>query len=857
VPNKRSPRENLASIVSDFRLHGKQTAVTFREGLRLRSASYIELAELSGRFAAELSRRQIVKGDRVVLWAPNGPEWIAAFFGCVLRGVLPVPLDDAGSLDFASRIDRDVQPKLIVASSSHARALQTSSPLLTIDGFDSSLPSEPDLKPIADLGEQDPLQIVFTSGTTGDPKGIVHTHGNVLASLRPIEHEIQKYLKYERIFHPLRFLHTLPLSHVFGQFMGLWIPPLIAAEVHFEDRLIATELIERIHSRRISVVAAVPRVLELLREYLRQRVPDLEARRIIARGASAWKRWWIFRDVHRLFGLKFWAMICGGAALPADLEEFWNSMGFLVVQGYGMTETTALVSVNHPFRASQGSLGQVLPGREIKVTDEGEVLVRGATVSNTTWQAGKLEQRDSEWLSTGDLGELDASGNLRFRGRKKDVIVTAAGLNIHPDDLEAALLRQPEIKACAVIETQGQYGPEPFAAIVSKSGDPAAAVANANATLADYQQIRRWTVWPEPDLPRTSTGKVLRREVARVVAGSGTQAGAGSLAAVLQCLGHNTEGAGEGDELNLDSLARVELQVNLEEQFGAVVDDAAIQNVRTVADLRKILGESRTASPSEQPAGAGTQQQPRQQWAQPGRQDQHAYPFWPWAPPVRFFRAIFIELVMRAFVFALAKPKVDSEVPFLASGPFLIYANHVTAVDVALMLYALPPRVRRHVAVAMSGEIILAWRRRNYYNYRFLNWLSPLEYLVVTACFNVFPLPQHSGFRRSFAHAAKAMDRGYSVIVFPEGRRAEDEQVQKFMSGSGLLWSELHCPALPVYLGGLGELKRTGESWFRSRKLSVHIGAPISPQSLDNPEKATGILESALRELAGRASTAR
>jgi long-chain acyl-CoA synthetase len=380
-----------------------------------------------GRFAALLSDRGIGKGDRVLIWAPNSAEWMGAFFGCVLRGVVPVPLDDAGTAAFTSRVEADTAPKLAVISAGHARELHTSTPIIMIDQFESVLPSKPDFS-VADLESNDPLQIIFTSGTTGDPKGIVHTHGNVLASLLPIEKEIGKYLKYERIFHPLRFLHTLPLSHVFGQFMGLWIPPLIAAEVHFEDRLIASDLVSRIRDERVSVLAAVPRVLDLLRDYLRTRYPDLEQRRERMRGASAWKRWWVFRDVHRLLGLKFWSLICGGAALPPDLEEFWNSLGFVVVQGYGMTETTALVSLNHPFRASRGSLGQVLPGREIKLSDEGEVLVRGATVSRNIWQGGQAQPLDSEWLATGDLAELDEAGNLRFRGRKKDVIVTAAGL---------------------------------------------------------------------------------------------------------------------------------------------------------------------------------------------------------------------------------------------------------------------------------------------------------------------------------------------------------------------------------------------------------------------------------------------
>lgn len=812
-------------------------------GLRRKACSYRELAELAGRFAALLSSRGIQKGDRVLIWAPNSAEWIGAFFGCVLRGVVPVPLDDAGTAAFASRVEADTAPRLTITSAGHARELHISTPLITIDQFESVLPPAPDFS-VADLEPNDPLQIIFTSGTTGEPKGVVHTHGNVLASLLPIEKEISRYLKYERIFHPLRFLHTLPLSHVFGQFMGLWIPPLIAAEVHFEDRLIASDLASRIRDERVSVLAAVPRVLDLLREYLRTRYPDLEQRRERLRGASAWKRWWVFRDIHRLLGLKFWSLICGGAALPPDLEEFWNSLGFVVVQGYGMTETTALVSLNHPFRASRGSLGQVLPGREIKLSDDGEVLVRGATVSQNVWQGGKAQPLESEWLATGDLAELDEAGNLRFRGRKKDVIVTAAGLNIHPEDLETALMQQPEVKACTVIEVQGEHGPEPLAVLVLRDEDAGPAVAAANRLLADYQRIRQWITWPEPDLPRTSTGKVLRREVARVVSAghADTRSAKGSLASLLDQVA-SRDGSLErlnqpSGELNLDSLARVELQAGIEEQFGVTVDDATMQSVRTLDDLKAVINrpvhaalEIRETIP-----------------AAPERQ--HIYPTWPWNAWVQACRSVFLDVVMRAFAWVLANPCIHRESTDLPTRPLLIYANHVTAMDPALILYALPGPIRRRVAVAMAGEILLQWRERRYYRYRFLNWISPIEYLVVTALFNVFPLPQKSGFRKSFAHAAKAMDRNYNILVFPEGRRADDETMQSFMSGSGLLWTALRCPALPVYLGGLGELKRTDERWFRSKKLFIRVGSPVQLPEDAEPEAATKLLENALRDLA-------
>ncbi|MGH9594459.1 MAG: AMP-binding protein, partial [Bryobacteraceae bacterium] len=349
----------------------------------------------------------------VLIWGENSGTWVAAFFGCLLRGVVAVPIDVAGTASFAQRVLQEVNPKLVTGSHEQLRLLESGAPRIDFENFEADLRLAPLDRPVDGLSENDAVQIVFTSGTTGEPKGVVHTHGNILASLRPIEREMQKYLKYERIFHPLRFLHTLPLSHVFGQFMGVWIPALLAAEVHFETRLVPSELVETIRQERISVLAAVPRVLEILDTYLSGRFTNLTARIELARSAPAWRRWWIFRDVHRALGFKFWALICGGATLPERLEQFWNTLGFVVVQGYGMTETAALVSLNHPFHPARGSIGQVLPGREIRLGDDGEILVRGETVSKATWEGGKLQSRASDWLATGDLGALDETGNLK------------------------------------------------------------------------------------------------------------------------------------------------------------------------------------------------------------------------------------------------------------------------------------------------------------------------------------------------------------------------------------------------------------------------------------------------------------
>src|SRR5580698_4720805 len=404
-------RPHLATLVADFRRYGEQIAVVTYRGNRRFSSTYAQLGELSARCAHAYHQAGLRPGDRVLLWGNNSVEWMAAFFGCILRGIVAVPLDAAGSLEFAKRVMAEVEPRLLVGDLALLQQLNSQIPTLGFAAFSSSLPG-PDYLPLPGLSRDTPLQIIFTSGTTAEPKGIVHTQGNVLASLDPLEKEIAKYLRYERLVHPLRILHTLPLSHVFGQFMGLWVPPLLAAEVHYEDRLQAPRLVTLMREERISVLAAVPRVLDLMRAYMESEFPGLGQSMAAARGESIAKRWWRFRAVHRRLGFKFWAFVSGGATLATDLEIFWTTAGFALIQGYGMTETTALVTLNHPFKIARGTIGKPLPGREVKIGADGEILVRGGSIAAQEWRNGRLQPRAEEWLATGDLATRNDIGEL-------------------------------------------------------------------------------------------------------------------------------------------------------------------------------------------------------------------------------------------------------------------------------------------------------------------------------------------------------------------------------------------------------------------------------------------------------------
>ncbi len=286
-------RQHLATFVDDFQRHKDQIAIVTYPGNRRISTSYAQVAAFSGRFSRFFAEQNINPGDRVLLWGANSAEWVAAFFGCVLRGIIIVPLDATGSATFAESVIADTSPRLIIGDSNLLQRINSTPKFLLGNSF---LPRDPLLTPDPSLNPETPLQILYTSGTTSAPKGIVHTHGNVLSSVEILEREMQKYLRYERWVHPLRFLHTLPLSHVFGQFMGMWVPPLLAAQVHYDDNLVAGHLIERIRRERISVAAVVPRLLELLRAYLLAEDPALQPRLSQIRNERRlWRRWWHLR----------------------------------------------------------------------------------------------------------------------------------------------------------------------------------------------------------------------------------------------------------------------------------------------------------------------------------------------------------------------------------------------------------------------------------------------------------------------------------------------------------------------------------------------------------------------------------
>jgi long-chain acyl-CoA synthetase len=838
------PQASLVALLDRFSELGEEVAYAQRAGYRTVRWSYRRIVKTARQFSQELRGRGIAKGDRVLIWGPNCAEWVVAFFGCIARGVIVVPMDDAASPEFALRVISQVQAKLAVCSREHAPALGPL-PSLILEDMQSALAGRTTEIAADQQGSEasDVVEIVFTSGTTAEPKGVVISHGNVLANIGPLETEAAKYLKYERLVHPVRFLSMLPLSHVFGQFLGIFLPQLIGGTVIFQQTLKPTEIVATMRRERVSLLVAVPRILQSLREKVERDLDDenrlapFRDKFRSAEGRHFLRRWWMFRRIHRQFGWKFWAFISGGAALDRETEEFWSRLGYAVIQGYGLTETTSLISLNHPFRLGKGSIGKVLPGRDIRLAEDGEILVRGGGVAAGYWGGQEPVAGEDGWFRTGDVGELDDQGHLYFKGRKKDVMVTPGGMNVYAADLEAALRRQPEVKDCVVISLPRDGNAEACAVLILRDAmrDAEAVVRRANESLAEYQRMQQCFVWPEEDFPRTSTQKPRTAEIRRTVeerlCDKADTAVAGPLVNLIarisrRPIGHLSGSSNLDSDLNLSSLDRVELLGALEDRYQIDLSETRFASLSTVGQLEEMLH-------GQTPAHI-----------------RYHYPRWVLRWPVTWIRTLAYYLLTRPAILLLGWPRVSGRNNLRdVAGPVLVICNHLGDVDLGFVLTALPARLRHRVATATGGEALEALRTPSRARSFAGRLYDRVKWALGVSLLNLFPLPREAGFRESFAYAGESMDRGYSVLVFPEGRHTTDGKLLPFRSGIGLLVNNLRVPVVPMRIDGLFEVKQAGRKFARPGKIQVKIGTPVTFLPDEPPERIAAELRRRVAEL--------
>ena len=811
-------RDTLAGFFHDYvdaPRAARDTFVVHDNGFRTRTWTYGEVARAARAFAARLTRAGLKPGDTLVLWGENRGEWIAALWGARLASVITVPVDYRVSAEQANRIRYIVDARVMLAGADVTPLPPLNFEIWRMD--DAELWNGPaaDLEPV----QPGLAEIIFTSGATSDPKGVTLTDGNLLANIHPIEEEFAKYGKYLRPLRPIRFLNLLPLSHMFGQSLATFVPPMLRGTVVFTNGYNPPEIVRQIKTRRVTVLVCVPKVLELLREHVERT------------GKGQGKGLGKVR-VHRMFGWKFWAIVVGGAPLAPDLEQFWRDLGFLVIQGYGLTETAPIVTLNHPLKkGKKGSVGTPISGVEVRIADDGEILVRGENVTTGYFNTPQTDAFKDGWFHTGDIGELDAEGRLTIKGRKKEMIVRADGMNVFPEDVERVLNAQSGVIESAVVAIPDHTGGEqPFAVLrLEPLADANDILRAANRALEPHQRVFSAVRYDFP-FPRTeSTQKLRRGELQKYALGTGLpQKTRGATASVEEIvssfLGGRTITRGmKFDELGLGSLDRMQILARIEETFHTSIDEgafAAASTVGEVADLVAPLDAPGLTAALERAIASDT---PR-----PEPVPTIPFPDWNQSAPLRALRRVSLP----TWVLAISRPWMKLTVEGLENlegldHPVIFAPNHQSHIDTPAMLQALPSKWRYRASPAMAKE----WFKAHFFPKDYpvaARVRNTAAYLGATIFYNCFPIPQYEGgTRQTIRYIGRLFDQKRSLIIFPEGKRTDYGEIGPFRPGVGLIASKLGVPVVPVRIEGLDKVLHLSWSWPRRGPGRITFGKPM------------------------------
>ena len=882
--------------------HPGRTAIEVQRKDHLDIFTYARLREMAERTAAWLAVIGIGPGERCAILADNDAYWCAAYLGVLRRGAIAVPLDTAYKASQVDTLLRDSGARVFFTSSKyletvragreaagsqcrivllHGQADETASFEAMIGG---RMPAPP--LPACPSRLDDPAVILYTSGTTSDPKGVVLTHGNLLAE-RAGAFDIVRVDEHDAI------LGVLPLFHALAQMANLLLPFSIGARVVFLETVNTTELLRALAERKVTIFACVPQFFYLIHQRV---VAQVAKSGILVRWLFTGMRALngatrrvglnlgpvLFRRVHAVLGGHIRVMVTGGSRFDPTIGADLFRLGFNILQGYGLTETSGAATLTRPNDPALETVGQPLPGNQVRIAApeagadaddgaDGEILIRGPIVMRGYFNrpdATAMALRDG-WLHTGDLGRLDAEGRLSITGRKKELIVLSSGKNIYPEEIEAVYRKSAFIKELCVLglARPGEPAAERLYAVVvpddqvlrerkiANVGDIIRfEMEGASVSLPNHKRVLGYEIWMDA-LPRTSTGKIKRFEVERRVK-SGVEARRDPAGPVLgeadraflerpelqPMLATIRQAAKPGAsvtpdanlelDLGLDSMERVELLTALEQQVGADIPDAELQRLYTVRELAESLVEhARDGGGATAPASWATMLAPEaadhdvfREWLQPH-----------WLVPGLLFVALkLVRLLLRPGV----KVTIEGVQHFPATGPYLICPNHQSYLDPFFVMAALPYRLARQMFFVGASE---------YFETSVTRWLARQVNLV--------PVDPDAALVSAMQAGAAGLREGRILVLFPEGERAIDGTVRNFKKGAAILGQHVPTRLVPVALTGVYEI------WPRNRPLNwrallpgagtvvrLRVGPPVAPDSGSTDEATYAALTARLRD---------
>ncbi len=830
----------LVDLVRDGgRSFDRRPALLIRPFFRTRTWRYRDLATTVPRAARVLAEAGVGEGDRVILWAVNRPEWGIAFFSIAHLGAVSVPLDVRHTVDFGRKIVAQTEAKVVVASrQTEASARELGLPIIWIESLPDAARRAAPLEP-APVTDATLAEIVFTSGTTGEPKGAMLSHGNLIANANAMAQVMPFGVKD-------RLLSVLPLSHLYEQVLGLILPLAVGASVVYPVSRQPSVLIRTFRDFKVSILLIVPQGLRLLDAAIERRVDQTDRRAIferlhaIARRVPKRFKRLLFRSVLTQFGGRLRTIGVGASALDVAVATRWTEMGIDMLQGYGATEMGPVVSFTRPHRNVLGTVGEPIPGVEVRIAEDGEILARGPSRFAGYWrnpEATAAALDADGWYHTGDLGAFTKDGMLTFRGRKKDMLALPDGQKVYAEDVEGALKEDVRVRDAAVVGWP--LGPGLKVHAVLLLDDPGVedeVITAANARLAAHQQIRGSIVWPDPDLPRTHTLKVrkpdilarledLERPASAPLPAAASKLRRDSLDASVDPITVIVAGlagvepasvastARLSTDLDLDSLQRVELLGIIEEETGIFVDDDVVPPDATVGDLIALVEAARDAR-----RGMGA-------WR------------WPLSPLVRAVGIAFQVVLMYPFVSLFYRVKVTGlERLDPDDGPFILTPNHCLHLDNGIILSRLPLGLRWKLSVAAAADTIYA---------------NLLQGVFASIVANAFPLQREGGVRKSLELLGSRMDKGYNILIYPEGKLTLGGPLQPFRAGAGLIAVEGGTPLVPVKLKihRMSIIDRRRFPAALRGDVELVVGAPIWFDTGTDHATATTQLEAAVAAL--------
>jgi long-chain acyl-CoA synthetase len=803
-----------------FANYANETAFVYKQPFFRQAWAYRNVESRVWQMVAFLQSKGLKHGDSVAICGPNSPWWLVVYLACTVQGIIVVPLDFNSSSEFIDKVITGTDTKLFFKSvykvyegDSKTVLLEDLAYLMSADIVER--PQLPDVSP------EDTLEIVFTSGSTGTPKGVVLTHANVMSN-------VANFLEAWPPQRRQTSLSLVPLSHMLEQTAGFWAPFYLGCTIVYISSLRPTEITSALCEERITCIITVPAFLQLLRRRIMAQMERSTGARELIRTASklpAPAARLVSWPVRSRFGSQLHTLAVGGAALPADVEDFWTGLGYSVIQGYGLTEASPLVTYSSRVATRARSVGKGLPNQELRIAEKGELLLCGPHIFRGYYQNNEATKQvldNDGWFHTGDIAEIDADGFVFLKGRLKNMLLGANGRNIYPEDIEAKLLNYSDIRDVVVL--MANHGDESkLTAVVLTDKDGAhirQIIHDVNQTLASHQAIQDHIIWPDTDFPRTPTRKIRRQEVQNAVDNRKTDEpfiptqDASQVQMVLRQVSGTTKSITSdmtiAGDLAVDSIKRLELVTILEEKLLVSIDETMITPATTVGQLEQLIDKTRKSNAN----GASRHRR----------------------GVTRNRLMLALQSAAQGLLLRLVGRYQRLEVSGaeFPEGPVIFVANHSSHLDAPTFLRIAGFRGRQKLVIAAAADYFFSGPIRS--------WLS--RNLI-----HAVPVEREGAIRGSLELIGRELSLGRSVVIFPEGTRSTDGNIKLFKPGIGLLAASLQVPIVPVRLKGNFTLLPKGARWLQKGITTVNVGEARAYSVSLSPEEITGDLQQAVEDL--------